>query len=172
MPTVNGTVQQKVDFGQASVGTPVSYSLKGESPNLTRSYAPGTAAGCVDQLHAKVYALVAAATTLDLTALPGVDGTNFSAARCREFYIRNLSTFVLTVGNAAATAWTGAGCPIGTATGTFAVPPGGIFLWSDPSTVGAGNGGIIDATHKSLKFDPGANNVSFELIMACCSAVS
>lgn len=167
----SGLVQQKIDLGApaASAAGP-GYTVKAESDALTRSYSTGTGANQIDLVHGKNYNLVATNTTLDLQALQLIDGTTGNFVRVRELFIRNKSNFPLTVGNAAATQWIGAGCPLQGATATFAVPPNGIYHWSDPTTTGATGGGLVAAGAKSLKLDAGANTVNFDLIIAGGSA--
>lgn len=172
MSVVSGTVLQKVELSQTKSGVPSPYGMDAKSGMITRSYGNGTGAGAIDLLHCKSYSLAAAATTIDLTALADLESVNQNYARVREFYIRNTSAYPLFVGNAAATQWAVAQGPIVSATATFCVLPGGTFQWSDYSTVGASLGAYVDSTHKSLKFDPGANTVTFDLIIAGCSAVS
>jgi hypothetical protein len=171
MANVTGTIQQQARFGLPSVNAPLAYGVPAELPKLDRTYGTGTGAGQVDGIHCKTYSLVATSTTLDLTAMTDPNGATITCTtgRVREFILQNTSAFPIILGNAAATQWAGM---LTVTTGTLTVPPGGIQHFSDPTTVGASAGAYVDATHKSLKIDAGANTVSFNLLIAFCSAQS
>ena len=169
MASVTGVISQRIQLQLPSTGTPVSYPIQAALPKLDRTYATGTAAGMVDGAHCKTYTLAATPTTLDLTALTDPNGTAITCLRVREFAIQNLSQYPLVIGNAASNQWVGM---ISTTTGTLTIPPYGVHQFSDPSTVGAGNGAVVTSSSKNLKFDPGSNTVSFNLLIGMCSAVS
>jgi hypothetical protein len=169
MSLATGTVQQQVKFGLPSINSPTAFNIPANMPTLDRSYNNGTIAGSIDGIHCKTYSLVATSTTLDLTAMTDPNGAAIvcTTGRIREFIVQNTSAFPLTIGAAAATQWIGM---LGTTTSTLIVPPLGIHHFSDPSTVGASAGAYVDATHKSFKLDAGANTVTFNLLIAFCSA--
>jgi hypothetical protein len=171
MASVTGKIIQQVNFSLPAAGTPIAYAIPAKMPALTREYTTGTGANQADGLHYKSYSLASTATTLDLTAMTDPNGAAITCTtgRIREFVLQNTSGFPLILGNAAATQWLGM---ISTTTGTLTVPPGGIHHFSDPTTVGSSAGAYVDATHKSLKIDAGAHTVTFNLIIAFCSAQS
>lgn len=171
MSAVTGKIIQNVNFELPAANTPIAYAIPAKMPSFSRNYTTGTGANQADGLHYKAYSLASTSTTLDLTAMTDPNGAAITCTtgRIREFVIQNTSAFPLILGNAASNQWLGM---ISTATGTLTIPPGGIHHFADPTTVGASAGAYVDATHKSLKIDAGAHTVTFNLLIAFCSAQS
>jgi len=167
----SATISQQIKASLPSINLPTTYSVPCDMPKMDRVYSSGTGAGQVDGIHSKTYSLAATPTTLDLTAMTDPNGAAItcSTGRIRSLWLQNLSNYAITIGAAASTQWLGM---LGTTTSTLVVPPNGILTFSDPTTVGTSAGAYVDSTHKSLKIDPGANTVQFNLVILFCSAQS
>lgn len=164
--TVNGGFNQVVTSGLVTSQTiPAALSL-------TTQYINGTGAGQINLLYAKQLSLVASTPqTIDLNALPTVDGVTSAYVRVREFILQVVTTtvdFNVTLGAAASNPW----AALWGTTGTQVVMAGSIFYFTDPTTVGASKGAIVSGTSKAVKIDPGSNNVTVNLIIAGCTAAS
>jgi hypothetical protein len=170
MASVTATTRVQAQASLPSINLPTTVSIPADLPKLDKVYSAGTGANQVDGCHSKTYSLVATTTTLDLTALTDPNGASITCTtgRVREFWIQNTSSYSLIVGNAASNAWTG--CL--SSTGTITIPAGGYFHFSDATSVGSGVGAVVDATHKNLKLDAGANTVTFNVLLLLCSAQS
>jgi hypothetical protein len=133
----------------------------------------GTGPGQIDLLHSKPYALVAATPqTLDLTSgLLGPAGAAEALvyARVRQVWASvpdAVLTHILLLGPGASNGWT----PLG---GVIAVFPGlsasggvnWVLLYNDPYSTGAGVGGVVGASSKTLKLDPGAFSFTANLVI-------
>jgi hypothetical protein len=145
----------------AGVNVSKTESLKAQFTNS------GVTADSCDLLHIKTYSLVASTPqTIDLTALIDVFGNAVSFAKVRLFLIRiNATTDAYTVlmGNAATNPWNA----IVSGTATITIYPAtanndGYMTFTAPNTTGM----PVSGGSKSIKFDPGANAVSFDLIIA------
>lgn len=131
----------------------------GSGPD-TVPYSYGTAAGQGDLIYCKPLVLAASATTIDLTSLTGFFGETINFARVREAIGYNPDTTAghdVTLSQGASNGWTYA--PVGK---LFA--SGGAFRIADPLSTGGGNGMIVDGTHKTVKFDPGANTITIYVL--------
>lgn len=182
MAVVTGTVNLNAGFTQVvTSGVPSSLSLPA-LVNQSYAYANGTGAGQCDLFYAKILALAAAATTLDLTSLTDLNGAAINFARVREILIINqavTAAYTLTLGLGASNPWSTG--PI-QASSTIVIPPSvgqvtpfannARFALGDPYTVGATSGWYIDGTHKTFKLDPGANTLNALIILLGCSATS
>lgn len=172
MAIVAGTVQLVTGFNQTVTSGLVTTQTLPASISLTTQYANGTGAGQVNLIYAKQIALVASTPqTLDLTALLDLSGATVNFARVRELVVQVVtatSAFNAILGNAASNAW----APFWGATGTDTVFAGSIRYFTDPTSVGAGVGAVTSGTSKNLKLDPGSNNVTINLLIAGCTAVS
>lgn len=172
MAVVTGTVQLVTGFNQTNSSGLVTTQTLPASISLTTQYANGTGAGQVNLIYAKQIALVASTPqTLDLTTLTDLSGATVSFARVRELVIQVVtatSAFNVTVGAATSNPW----APFWGTTGTDVVFAGSIRYFTDPTSVGAGVGAVTSGTSKSLKLDPGSNNVTLNLLIAGCTAVS
>ena len=172
MSTVGGTSQLSAGFNQTVTSGVVSSQTLPASIALTTQYTNGTGAGAIDLIHAKQYALVASTPqTIDLSAIADLSGATVNFARVREFVVQVVTTTAgdnVTLGDAASNAFSA----FWGATGTNVVFAGTVYHVADPTSVGAGVGAIVDSTHKNVKLDPGSNNVTINLIVAGCSAVS
>lgn len=172
MGVVTGTSTLTGGFNQVvSTGLVQNQTLPA-AISLTTQYTNGTGAGQIDLLYAKRLTFVAATPqTIDLNALPTLDGVTSAFVRIREFYARLVTAtvdFNAIFGAAAANPWA---AKWGT-TGTDVLMAGSILAFSDPTTVGAAKGYIISGTSKNIKIDPGANALVLDLIIAGCSAAS
>jgi hypothetical protein len=140
--------------------------------SLITQYTNGTGAGQIDLLYAKRLTVVASTPqTLDLNALPTIDGATSAFVRVREFWAKLITAtvdFNAIFGAAAANPWAAAW---GT-TGLHTLMAGTILAFSDPVTVGASKGYIVSGTSKNLKIDPGSNVIVLDLLIAGCSAAS
>jgi hypothetical protein len=172
MAVVIGTSTLSGGFNQTvSTGLVQSQTLAAGIA-LTTQYTNGTGAGQVDLLYAKRLTFVASTPqTLDLNALPTIDGATSAFVRIREFYARLVTLtvdFNAIFGGAAANPWA---AKWGT-TGLDTLMAGSILAFSDPTTVGASKGYIVSGTSKNVKIDPGGNVIVLDLIIAGCSAAS
>lgn len=172
MAVVTGTSQLSVGANQTVTSGLINTQTLPASISKTSQYSNGTGAGQIDLLYAKQLTFVASTPqTLDLTALVDLSGATVNMARIREIVIQVVTTtvdFDLTVGAAAADPW----APIWGTTGTHKVFAGSTFYFSDPNTVGAGNGAFTSGTSSDLKLDPGSNAMVVNVLISGCSAVS
>jgi hypothetical protein len=172
MAVVTGTAQLVAGFNQTVSSGLITTQTLPASISLTTQYTNGTGAGAIDLIYAKQIALVASTPqTLDLTSLADLSGATVSFARIRELVIQVVTTTPgdnVTVGDAAATAF----AAFWGATGTDTVYAGSIRYFTDPTSIGSGVGAVVTSTSKSLKLDPGSNNVTINLLIAGCTAVS
>jgi hypothetical protein len=172
---VTGTVNRNVSFTETATIGLATANLN--EPMVTSfSYTPaGTATVQVDTIHAKTYTLAASATTIDLTSLTDPAGNSISFARVREFVVTNADTVAthtvkVSSGAATAVAWLPPAAnalvlqPQGAGSS-----PGRIDL-SDPNGTGAGVGYIVDSTHKTITFDPGAFTIAINVLIVGGSA--
>lgn len=151
---------------------------------MLMNFGGGTAAGKADTVHAKLYTLAATPTTIDLTSLLDLSGASVTFARVRLLaaWVTTLTAgYLVTMSPGASNglaALTGAsGAPIIPAgfqytdvnANVSTIP--GLLLFQDWASVGS-NGFVVDSTHKTLKFDPGANTVSMGLLIIGGSAAS
>jgi len=172
MAAVTGTAQLVAGFNQTVTSGLITTQTLPASISLTTQYANGTGAGAIDLIYARQIALVASTPqTLDLTALTDLSGATVNFARVRELVVQVVTTtsaFNVTLGAAAANPWT----PLWGTTGTDTVFAGSIRYFTDPTSIGSGVGAVTSGTSKNLKLDPGSNNVTINLLIAGCSAVS
>lgn len=176
----SGTVNCNASFNEVVTTSLVSPNTVAAVINRSVTYTNGTGPSQIDLIYAARLTFVASTPqTLDLTTLVDMGAITINFARVRELIIQSLATtaaFTMTIGAAASNTWTGF---LGTATSALILPTNvgatGNFAahqLSDPYTVGASTGAFVDATHKTLKLDPGANAFSINIIIAGCSAVS
>lgn len=172
MAVVTGTAQLVAGFNQTVTSGLITTQTLPASISLTTQYTNGTGAGAINLVYAKQIALVASTPqTLDLSALTALDGSSVNFARVRELVIQVVtatSAFNVTVGAAASNPW----APFWGTTGTDVVFAGSIRYFTDPTSVGAGVGAVTSGTSKALKLDPGSNNVTINLMIVGCTAVS
>lgn len=172
MAVVTGTAQLVAGFNQTNSSGLITTQTLPASISLTTQYQNGTGAGAINLIFAKQIALVASTPqTLDLTTLTDLSGAAVNFARIRELVVQVVtatSGFNVILGNAAATAF----AAFWGATGTDTVFAGSIRYFTDPTSVGVGIGAVTSGTSKSLKLDPGSNNVTINLLIAGCTAVS
>jgi hypothetical protein len=172
MAVVTGTAQLVAGFNQTNSTGLITTQTLPASISLTTQYTNGTGAGAINLIYAKQIALVASTPqTLDLTTLTDLSGATVSFARIRELVVQVVTTtagFNVTLGNAAATSF----AAFWGAAGTDTVFAGAIRYFTDPTSVGVGVGAVTSGTSKSLKLDPGSNNVTINLLIAGCTAVS
>jgi hypothetical protein len=140
------------------------------------AYTNGTGAGQIDQIYQRQLTFVASTLqTIDLTALPDMASpqVNQSLARVRELWIEVTDivlTHTLSVAQGASNGWAFLP-PI--ANGLTAMPGGraGIVM-SDPDSVGAGVGMVVDGSHKTITLTPSAFPIIVNVTILGCSAVS
>ncbi len=140
------------------------------------AYTNGTGAGQIDLMYSRQLTFVASTLqTIDLTALPdmGIPVVNQNLARVREFWLEIVDivlTHTLNVAQGASNGWAFLP-PI--ANGLTAMPGGrGGIVLSDPDSVGAGVGMVVDSSHKTVTMTPGAYVLICNLTILGCSAVS
>jgi hypothetical protein len=172
MAVVTGTSAVSGGFNQVvSTGLVQSQTLPA-SIALTTQYTNGTGAGMIDLLYAKRLTFVASTPqTIDLNALPTIDGATSAFVRVREFWLRVVTLtvdFNMIVGAAASNPW----AAVWGTTGLHTVMAGSVLAMSDPTTVGASKGMIVSGSSKAVKLDPGSNVVIIDLVIAGCSAAS
>lgn len=164
---ITGNVSMNAAFTQAVTGV-TNYNIPVTIP-VNLSYANGTASNQVDTLYARQLTLAGAATTIDLTSLTDPAGNAISFARVREIIVQDLAT----------TAGYDVKVEAGASNGVGWLPPStspvyarysGTLRVSDPVSTGAGNGNVVDSTHKTVTFDPGANTVTINVVIAGGSA--
>lgn len=130
-------------------------------PEMKQEYGDGTGTDQCNAFYEKVWTAAAAADSHDLTGgLTDAFGTALTFTKIRELIIRNRSTTTgqnLTVaGNFITTAVLGGTTP------TITVPPGGMLRIGSPV-----DGFTVTATTADvLSVDPGANTISYDLIIA------
>lgn len=172
MAVVAGTAQLNTSFNQTVTSGVITSQTIPAAISLTTQYSNGTGAGQVDLIYAAQLTFVASTPqTLDLTALTDLHGAAVAFARIRELAIQVVTKtvdFNLTVGNAAANAFSA----FWGATGTDTVMAGSIRYFTDPTTIGTSKGAFVDSTHKSLKLDPGGNVLVANILIVGCSAQS
>lgn len=172
MAVVTGTVQLVTGFNQTVTSGLVTAQTLPASIGLTTPYGNGTGAGQINLIYARQLTLVASTPqTIDLTALADLSGATVNFARIRELVIQvvtSTSGFDVTLGAAASNPW----APFWGTTGTDTVFAGSIRYFTDPTSVGAGVGAVTSGTSKNLKLDPGSKNLTLNLLIAGCSAVS
>lgn len=184
MAVVIGTSNISLAFSQAiNAGVLTNYNVPANMANLI-NIVNGTGAGKVDLMHAKQYSLAATPTTIDLTNLldPNGGAVNFARVRLIAAFVQSTTaTYTVVMSPGASNGFilfTGS-------TGLITVPAG--YTYTDVSgnvstiasklfiedwaSIGA-NGYITSGTTKTLKFDPGANTVTMNLLILGCSAAS
>jgi hypothetical protein len=142
-----GTVTDNVTLGNQATGTTFSPSAGSATSLAVKWSEKNTASGAV--------------VSRDLTTLTDALGAK-TFAKVRVIRIQNLaavdSGFNLTVKPNATNPWppwlTGT-------TPAIVIPPQGEFFLACPNTAGW----AVDATHKSIQLDPGANNVQYTFFL-------
>ncbi len=140
------------------------------------AYTNGTGPGQIDMVYSRQLTFVASTLqTLDLQAIPDMASpqVNQIMVRVREFWVEVTDivlTHTLGVAQAASNGWSFLP-PI--ANQLVAMPGGraGIVL-SDPDSVGAGVGMIVDSSHKGITLTPSAFAIVANVTILGCSAVS
>ena len=151
-----------------SLGFPSPVSVTQEIQQTDQYNVSGTGAGQVDVMYAKAITLSATPVEIDLTTLLDPTGTTVSFGRSREFVAQNPATtagfdVAISAGLTNGVAWlpasgSGLKCRYGS-----------VLRISDKLSTGAGNGNYVDATHKNVRFDPGANSLILEVAIGGCS---
>lgn len=142
------------------------------TPCPTRAnYAPGTAADQLDGVSYVLMTLLASTPqTIDLTALVDVFGVAITAARVRFLASKNLTGtdgIYTLIGNNGSNDWLGMLSATGTARLWTSSPLNdGLLLWNAPNTTA----GVVDATHKIIKYDPGTTAQTVLAIIGTASA--
>ncbi len=133
-------------------------------------YTNGTGALQYDIYASKIYTLVTSTPqTIDLSAITDVAGTSQVPLRAREVLLMipdTTLTHFVTVAAGASNGWAYAPAMI--------ISPGGSWhrVVTDPTSVGAGVGAVIGSTSKTIKYDPGALNITLYAIYLFCSALT
>lgn len=144
-----------------TTGFQIAKQVKFPSSYAPIAFANGTGAGQVDAMWADTRTYSATSTTLDLTTLAAA-ATNTGAASFSNIKIlaiyNNDSTNTLTVGAAASTPFAG---PLGGTSPTITIQPGGCAMFVNKNA-----DGWACSTNKSLKIDPGPNNISATVVLA------
>jgi len=151
--------------------TPTSGFLAGQGliiPELLAvAFANGTGSDAVNLISPTTLNLVASTPqTIDLTSLLDIQGNAVSFSKVQLLLLRNNATtagFNCTVGNAASNAFSAIFGATGMVTlypGTATNPFGGFNIYSIPGNVAA-----VDSTHKNLKFDPGSNSFTVDVLI-------
>lgn len=164
---VTGGVNMVASFSQPSIGGITSNTLA-QTLGINTQYTTGTGSKQVDSIYAATLTLSATATTLDLTNLTDPAGNSVNFARVREFIVVNQATtagFDVNVLQGAANGWS----PF-PATGGTPCRYSGILRIADPVSTGANNGNVVSSTSKTVKLDPGANNVTVLILVVGGSA--
>jgi len=172
MAIVTGTAQLVSGFNQTVTSGLITTQTLPASVSLTTQYQNGTGAGQVNLIYARQIALASGVPqTLDLTALADLSGATVNFARVRELIVQVVtasSGLKVTLGADASNPW----APFWGTTGTDTVFAGSIRYFTDPTSVGSGVGAVTSGTSKNLKLDPGSDNVTVNILIAGCSAVS
>lgn len=163
--SVTGTVSLSVDVSDAqAAGTTrlTAYTIPVKPATLTTSYTNGSAANMVSKTYQRSASLVATTIDLDLTALVANDDS-VGFTHVREVIIYNddataAGAKVLTVGLGTNpfSYWLGGTTP------TFILHPSTAVRFSCPLQTA---GWLVDATHKILRLDSGANTVAYRIVI-------
>jgi hypothetical protein len=131
-------------------------------PLSSVSYTNGTGSSQVDLIYWPDPITLAATTqTIDLTSLTDPSGAAVNFARVRELLIYNPTAtagFDIKVEQGASNPW--AFVPPSTSPQIVRYG-GGLYRISDPISTGGGNGNVVGGASKTIKFDSGANTVTF-----------
>jgi hypothetical protein len=136
------------------------------------SFQPGDAALKLSIVGYKKFTATAAPTSIDLTAVPDVNGSSSNLARVKYVLITNEGTVdgqVLLLDGTVSNAWK---APFATiATCKLVIPSGyvdasgvvypGMVLLGGPNTTGL----VVSGTSKIISLDPGANTISGRVIL-------
>jgi hypothetical protein len=157
-----------------STGVTAAYQLP-VAPNLIPKFSMlygSSGAGKINLVYYRKLSLAGATQTIDLTALTDPFGDAVNFARLRFIALLNWSTtdaHVATIGggsNAYAGAWvTTLKVPAGVSLNGVTLP--GVAEFIAMNTTGYAS---IDATHKNIVVDPGANTFTFDILLAGSSA--
>lgn len=174
---ITGTIVTYSTFGEfvSNVVTPYSipFSIPGAQGSAASSvnYTNGTGALQLDTCYSLLGSLASTTLTIDFTSLTDPNGNAINFARIREFLLYVTSTtagFDLKVEQGASNGW--AFVPPSTAP-QIVRANGGFYRISDPNSTGAGNGNVVGASSKTVKFDSGSNTVTF-LFLAVGTSVA
>lgn len=166
---VSGQLFFSSSFGEAlSTGLISPYAIP-ELYNETENYTNGTGAGQIDLWYPQKVVLAATTMTMDFTSLTDPSGTAINFARIREGLIWIIDKTLankLIIEPGASNGWS-------FAPNQTLFPGGSVYrLIADPTSVGSGIGAVIGSSSKTLKFDAGANTVTFGMLWLGCSALS
>src|SRR5258708_1791896 len=159
-----------VTFSQVGTGILSTTSVPKTLSLASVLQTSGVLADECDTLHMKTYTFTASTPIpIDLTSLTDIFGNAISFARVRLIAFRNLATtdgWVLTVGAAVSTPWTG----FLNATGTTPIFPSstinsGFTVFAAPNTTGM----PVTGSSKILQMNPGANTFSCDVYIAGAS---
>lgn len=174
---ITGTTNRNVSITETATVGLASQSLNQPMVTSFNYQQAGTAAGQVDTLYAATLTLSGSAATIDLFGgtLKDPAGNALVFARVREFIVTNpdpTATHTVKVSSGAANpvAWLppAANALVLQPQGTGSVP--GRIDISDPNGTGGGNGYIVDGTHKTVTFDPGAFTITINVLICGGSA--
>lgn len=166
---INAGVNLTTTFGGGTAGSAKeTNNLGGNGIDI----APGLAAGQqLTEVWSQTYTNVSASFEIDLTALPGVGGrsVNFTTPGVRLVMVVNSDLVAghdFTVGpgvsNGFAALWPGTGAywiaygGLPTASSLTGQPVGNTIIQTVTKPVAL----VVDAAHKTVKIDPGANTIS------------
>jgi hypothetical protein len=161
---VKSTVAVKVSIvetGTADLGAPISTWAWPPPTYQVQEFATGTSDSQMDRVWSDQRTVTAAADDLDVRGglTSQLDGSSVVFTDLCLIGIHNTDTTdTLSVGadaNAIATLWGATGDII-------KIPPGGMFLWAAPDDCIATTAGTGDI----LQIDPGANTVTYNIILA------
>ena len=162
--TPSGTVSMKVNLAVAipAGGDVITAYTVPVQPTQTLTYAAGTAAGQINKVASVGGSAAAAPASIDMTTASCVDNTT-GFAHVREVIVFNDSTTNnLTWDFTVANGWV-APFSAGGATAKLTIPPGSNQRFPIPNGT---NGWVVDATHKVISLDPGANTVAYRVVLA------
>lgn len=174
MATVTGNFGITYNFTQALASTVPGSANTGAqiaSAYTAKFITSGTSADQVDLAYGTTLTLVASTPqTIDMRSLTDLYGNSITFARVRALFFRNRATtdgYTVTLGNAASNAWTS----LLPSTSTMLVYPSsstndGWTAIVAPNTTGISTG----SSNKSLKIDPGSQNITFDIVALGCSA--
>jgi len=170
MANVTGQSSLSFLFTEVLTSGLISQQTLPAAVTLAHTYANGTGAAQIDVIYAKQLVLTASSPqTIDLTSIPDLSGATVSFGRIREFMIQVVTAtfgFNVTLSGGATNPWTGL-LTSGSAMTLYA----GVthYLVSDPTSVGSSIGAVVTSGSKTIKLDPGANNVTVNIIAVGCS---
>lgn len=158
MATVTASITVSTTSQQTPTGLPGNVTPVTINQTLSTNFqTSGTAADSVNLNYVATLSLAAAVTTIDLTSLTDRYGAAVNFARVRSVTIKNnatTDTWTVIVKPGASNGWTNfLGTSSTAIVGPSTVNNVGCLVMTSPNTTGW----VVDGTHKTLAFDPGAN---------------